>query len=105
MSPLYLHLYVTPYITPYIPPLLSDGSDHNGIMMVIAITGLFIYPMGIPLTYFVTVYRLRHLINQPDRDNSDPRISYCKFLFETYKPRTYWFEAADSIRRLLLAGE
>ena len=43
-------------------------------MTALVLIGVLIYPIGIPLTYFLTVYRLRHILTRADRDVHDPSI-------------------------------
>ena len=42
-----------------------ESAKYNGIRMAYAVFMVFIYPVGIPLLYFVQLYRHRHTIN-PD---------------------------------------
>ena len=73
-----------------------------------------IYPIGIPVLCFATLFWYRKRINPTTtsddmdekiskRDN-DRRLDRIRFLFEEYEPRYWWFAVVELIRRLYLTG-
>jgi len=70
---------------------------------------LFIYPIGIPLTYFMLLRQHRYTLSDADaiaREAKEgfPTIGHLIFLVEAYKPKYYFYEVIEVIRRLLLAS-
>ena len=58
---------------------------------------LFVYPVGIPLFYFVLLFMRRETLRDNaamDREltNDFPTVGHLVFLFEAYKPEYYFFE-------------
>ena len=77
-----------------------------------AIFMLFVYPVGIPVFYSILLYRERkrlnpivgkdpHLIKVAEAMRMTNRdIRYLKFLWAHYKPKYFWFEVFELIRKL-----
>ena len=70
---------------------------------------MLIYPFGIPFLYYNALFAFKDtLSNQAavDREaaNGYPTIGHLKFLFLSYRPETFYFEAVDCGRRLTLAS-
>ena len=94
--------------------LLSDLSvDCNGERYaqytVYAILMLFIYPIGLPLLYAFFIWDKKALLGDPiamQRQVSRryPKVGHIIFLFEGYSSRYYWYELADTLRRLCLTA-
>jgi hypothetical protein len=77
-----------------------------------AIAMVFVYPIGIPLFYFILLYRSRHDI-QSRNDASlsteqhtllSQRTDPIRSLFELYKPHLWYWEVVETISRLMLTG-
>lgn len=86
-----------------------------GIMLVV-------YPIGIPLGYFILLYRQRRLLNPhepvlgilPDYPGFEGAVRYVRsknialqstvFLWGSYEPRVYWWEVVEMLRKMLLTG-
>ena len=70
---------------------------------------ILIYPIGIPLMYWIMVWQHHEILSDADAvteeiRNGMPNISHVLFLVETYEEQYYWFESLECIRRLLLAA-
>jgi len=74
------------------------GQDWNQYLPF-AIVFLFLYPIGIPVFYFLLLRRYR------DKADSSPKIYLALgFLFNAYTKQKWWFELADMIHKLLLTS-
>jgi hypothetical protein len=70
-------------------PLTTSPSPRSGICQV--------YPVGIPLSYFVLLYRNRQRVNPPglevaqalERRQRDKDIRQLEFLFRQYTPKCW----------------
>ena len=62
-----------------------------------------VYPVGIPLLYFLLLYRNRKALQQEDRV-SNASLTKISFLWDMYEPEMWWFEVFDCFRRLSLTG-
>ena len=81
-------------------------SDRYNMGLIIAILMIFVYPIGIPLNYFSTLYRNRYgIMNRPD-DKIDflSRLRSLSFLFVYYKPEFWYFEVVETARRISLTA-
>jgi hypothetical protein len=79
----------------------------------ICIMQVLVYPIGIPLMYFVVLWRNRVLLNptstqlMPDhlslalRDKLEEQLAGLSFLYKQYHSRVWWFELAETARRLV----
>ena len=70
---------------------------------------ILIYPIGIPVAYFVMLYQVRHIIGnkeelKKEKEMDYPRVQHVLFLFEMYKPELYYWEAIECVRRLLMSS-
>jgi hypothetical protein len=66
---------------------------------------ILLIPIGIPVTYFVVLWRRRQRIKQTvEEREKDEELSSVAFLFESYKPQFWWFEIFETCRRLALTG-
>ena len=89
-----------------------------------AVLMVFIFPLGIPLTFGVLLYQRRYdlcpkmkvrgvsyiLFRQDDwgkevepPEGSKQRCAHLLFLTEMYEPHCFWFEVVESWRRLMLS--
>jgi len=76
--------------------------------VIYSVVMFFVYVVGVPVTYTVLLYRERERLNPPfSRDvaievrKGDPAIQHVKFLWEAYRPRFYWFEVWELVRKLV----
>ena len=94
---------------------------YKGAGTAYAIFMVFLYPVGIPLAYFVSLWRHRTSINPPleplpgeteselqlrkiaARD-ADPSIRHLRFLYDDYLPRSYQFVVFDCLRKIAQTG-
>eukprot|EP00953_Heterococcus_sp_UTEX-ZZ885_P030846 16257-Heterococcus_DN1.PRE.3 len=91
-----------------------DASRYSGVVAYAA-TMMVIYPIGIPVMYFVILWRNRDMLN-PVGDTSMPlhlslaarevqegKLSGFGFLYKQYKPNVcWWFELFETARRLVM---
>jgi uncharacterized membrane protein len=57
-----------------------------------------IFPVGVPLLYFVLLFRMRDRLRGDDRMN-DERLRGLVFLWEPYKKEYWWWEVFETLRR------
>jgi len=70
---------------------------------------ILVYPIGIPLTYYLLLRQHRFTLSSAEaiaREQKEdyPTIGHLIFLVESYKPEYYYFEVIEVVRRLLLAS-
>jgi hypothetical protein len=66
---------------------------------------IFVVPIGIPVTYFVVLWRRRVRIKMCyEEREKDEELAAVSFLFDSFKPQFWWFEVAETCRRLALTG-
>ena len=66
---------------------------------------VFIYPIGIPVTYAIALFKARKNIQNPvEIRDADEAVASLAFLFDSYKPKFWWFEIFETVRRLSLTG-
>jgi hypothetical protein len=70
---------------------------------------LLIYPIGVPLLYWVIMFRDRHWLRTriSDQTENNPPPAFTKhtrMLWEHYKPEQWWWEVFECARRLMLTG-
>ena len=83
----------------------------------LAICMVFIYPVGIPLSYACLLFHFRHHINpigcddqlqamrvRAEAKSAMPELRAIDFLFSCYRPGAWWFEVFDSVRRITMTG-
>ena len=66
---------------------------------------ILLYPIGIPFMYFVLLYRNKNSLSAPNSDRFGNRslLPYV-FLWRDFKPKVYYFEVIECLRRVLLTG-
>ena len=66
---------------------------------------ILVYPLGIPFLYFVLLYRKKDVLLQDnaERKENDTVIPF-RFLWKDFKPKVYFFEVIECMRRILLTG-
>jgi hypothetical protein len=87
---------------------------------------VLVYPIGIPFSYWLLLYRKRKLLNcrqlrkeesmseeqalkaaleeREENELRDPTLKALGFLYEQYEPKFYWFEVFETLRKLALTG-
>jgi hypothetical protein len=90
---------------------VSCDSDRYEWGKKYAIGMVFVYPLGVTGLYFWLLYSHRHVIQnrKPSGDGSFSEkhrraIEPLTFLFSSYQPRYWYWEAIETIRRLSLTG-
>jgi hypothetical protein len=66
-----------------------------------------VYAFGIPMMYFVLVYQRRSIlsIDQNQRtEDEQAKTAHLGFLTTSYKPKLWYFECIECVRRLLLSS-
>ena len=98
-----------------------DSNEHQGFQ-AFAVVMIFVYPVGIPLLYFILLRRVRGDLGpaldatparvQGDRPavvdgrprHQNPRTAHLEFLWGSYRPQFWYWECVESLRRLMLTG-
>jgi heme/copper-type cytochrome/quinol oxidase subunit 2 len=103
----------------------SSRKYHFGLVWACVMVA--IYPLGCPAYYFYLLYHVRHEIQAMDtetfcRESSDveessmsveltdaarakqAKLNSLSFLYESYQPRYWWWEIAETSQRLILTG-
>jgi hypothetical protein len=62
-----------------------------------------IFPVGVPLMYWVLLYRMKDRLMGEDRIN-DEKLKGILFLWEPYKKEYWWWEVFETLRRLAMTG-
>ena len=76
------------------------SAEHERIQ-AIAFVMLFVWPIGIPLVYYILLWSSRDAL----KARRPTRVSRCAyFLHGEYKPEFYFWECLDLFRRLTLVG-
>ena len=88
---------------------IDCNSNRYQKMVPFAITMIIIYPIGIPLLYFVLLWEHRRVLSNEEKMKEEaedhfPTTGHILFLVEAYKYECYWFELLECVRRLLLAA-
>ena len=101
-------------------PIHKAYEAYSGIMIII-------YPIGVPALYMIFLWKSKDRINPPDslvvrdderhlvkgavlqKEKMKLRLTYediadIGFLYETYKPRCWYFEIVECFRRLMLTA-
>jgi hypothetical protein len=100
-----------------------DSSTHVAFQFYAAIMVL-IYPIGIPLMYYMLLRDMKDKLDpgqkrltaelgseekglaesirlRKEYQETDPDLKSLAFLYESYEPQCWWFEVAETFRRLL----
>jgi hypothetical protein len=97
-----------------------DSSEYR-LGFIWACVMIFVYPIGCPAYYFYLLYGVRHEIQLGDKETMLERVDESvemseetrarqekllslRFLYESYQPRYWWWEIAETSQRLLLTG-
>jgi hypothetical protein len=86
---------------------------------------VMIYPVGIPLGYFIMLFRVRRLLKagqiekedvnmntalekalekRAENEANNPTLKALSFLYGAYQPKYWWFEIFETLRKLALTG-
>lgn len=82
------------------PWVVCDANDPTSpyrIVFPLAIAGLIVYTVGIPLFFFYLLFRHRNRLHNPKV------MSWLGMLYEEYQPHLWWFEMTMIARRVLIA--
>ena len=84
---------------------MSCHSNTYKFMTFYAGVMLLLYPVGILTLYSKILINNKELIKKTVEEREDDSELMSKgFLFENYKPACWWFEIAETVRRLLLTS-
>jgi hypothetical protein len=105
---------------------LDCKADNYGLFKAYAWIMVMIYPVGIPLGYFIMLFRVRRLLKagQIEKENvnimntalekaleeranneaNNPTLKALSFLYSSYQPKYWWFEIFETLRKLSLTG-
>jgi len=84
---------------------MSCHSKTYQVMTFYAGVMLLLYPVGILTLYSKILINNKELIKKTVEEREDDSELMSKgFLFENYKPACWWFEIAETVRRLLLTS-
>ena len=106
---------------------IDCDSDEHALFEAYAGVMILIYPVGIPLMYFVLLFSKRAMLDPGQEkfahelgseqeglekaimerkrlERDDPGLESLSFLYGAYEPQCYWFEVVETLRRLLLTG-
>jgi hypothetical protein len=94
-----------------IDPSISCQSEVYAGYMKYTIFMTVVYPAGIPILYSILLFRERRKLNPFRNDQNMARIAdimrannrdirYLRFLWLPYKPRYFWFEIFELLRKL-----
>ncbi len=83
-----------------------DGDKYQTLVPY-AVLCIFIFPIGIPALYATLLYRDRRFLStkrarELEANLGNRNIGHLLFLVQNYRPEYYWFEIAESARRLIL---
>lgn len=65
---------------------------------------MVIYPIGIPVCYALVLYRSRNTLKMGQDRDEDTTISTVKDLWKPYRPKAYYYEVIECLRRATLSG-
>jgi hypothetical protein len=88
---------------------------------------ILVYPVGIPLGYFIMLFRVRKLLKagqvekekeegrrkglleealarRKENEENNPTLKALSFLYDSYEPKFWWFEIFETLRKLSLTG-
>lgn len=82
-----------------------DSPEHQ-VFQVFAGIMIFVYPMGIPLFYAYLLYKYRRVLESEDEGTreTNPQVQPISDLWAPYKPRRFYYEVIECLRRMALTG-
>ena len=81
--------------------ILCADAKHRALQVYAAIM-IFVYPVGIPLLYAGLLYRHRKVLS--DAKSSKSIAKPIADLWEPYRPRFFYYEVVECVRRVVLTG-
>jgi hypothetical protein len=82
---------------------LSCDSSSRGAWVAYGGLMLLVYPVGVTGLYAVLLGKSRERLKTKDRDD-DQSLAHMRFLFDAYKPKYWFFEIIETVRRLGMTG-
>lgn len=85
------------------------GSRYRN-MLPYCFSMITVYPAGIPIMYLVltrqheTILSDQHKVDAEKAKGSSSSVAHLSFLTNAYKPKFYWYEVLECLRRLTLAS-
>lgn len=84
---------------------ISCNGGEREIWKIFGMFMILIFPVGVTLTYFVTLWRKRERLKRPNEERvEDEEILWCVFLWEPYRPEYWYWEVIETGRRLAMTG-
>lgn len=80
------------------------NSVRHTIVLTFASLNVAIWPVGVPLCFFLMIWRHRHITRDAELRKSSTNVQFLRILWGTYKQQYYLWDVADLIRRLVLTG-
>lgn len=78
-------------------------AKHNAFMFYASIM-MLIYPIGIPISYALVLFRFRSTLKKEQEREEDTTLSVIKDLWQPYRPNVYYYEVIECLRRVILSG-
>jgi hypothetical protein len=104
---------------------LDCKAENYGLFKAYSWIMVMIYPVGIPLGYFIMLFRVRKLLKagqigkedvnmntalekaleeRAENEANNPTLKALSFLYSSYEPKYWWFEIFETLRKLALTG-
>jgi hypothetical protein len=97
---------------------ISCDASERKFMLLYALAGIVLYPIGIPVIYFTVLWRNRKALCPTGPSDSTltlqqaiaarqakaHQLSGLAFLYTSYKPCAWWYELFETGKRLVLTG-
>lgn len=82
-----------------------DSSKHRAFQVFAGIM-ILVYPVGVPLFYGYLLYNNRRLLKSEDEGEREmsPQVQPISDLWAPYKPRRFYYEVIECLRRMSLTG-
>ncbi|GMH98757.1 hypothetical protein TrVE_jg2081 [Triparma verrucosa] len=105
---------------------INCNSDEHKAFQTYAALMILLFPIGVPVMYFVLLYKKREKLDpgqglfasttspegalekalsiRAKHESEDTLLLSLRFLYSSYEPRMWWFEVFETLRRLCLTG-
>jgi len=80
------------------------NSTEHATYMLIGLASVALLPVGIPLAFWLRLFRNRKAITHPSHPKQEEVTERFAFILEDYKPECWYWEALDMMRKLLLTS-
>lgn len=80
------------------------NSMRHTITMILASINVAVWPVGVPLCFFMIIWRHRHIMRDEVQRKSSMNVQFLRILWGTYKPQFYLWDIFDLMRRLVLTA-